>query len=37
VVGAHYVIDVIGGIVVAAASILLAKHLVQMLAFGDAQ
>jgi membrane-associated phospholipid phosphatase len=34
VVGAHYVIDVIAGIVVAAASILLAKHFVLMFAPG---
>jgi PAP2 superfamily len=32
VIGAHYIIDIVGGVVVAAASILLAKHLFQNLA-----
>ena len=32
VIGAHYVIDIVGGAVVAAGSVLLAKHLFQVLA-----
>jgi membrane-associated phospholipid phosphatase len=37
VIGAHYVIDVIAGIVVAAGSILLAKHSVEMFAYAKAR